>query len=210
LYQLFKEFGSIEAVSLVGDKGNAALITFTELGPAKQAVDAYAASTEYRVTLPADEAAEGKKRAAIFTHIYADAAGSGAQRGPEIIGVSQGGSNTESDLMRQMRRAVEREQLIRALGKDELHAGVDSDAAFSQMNAGAGTTAAFATVAVAATTSSGTGAVSAASATATASTTATATTSTNLAAKEADILQRMMEAAKLKKMKQQETAAKSS
>lgn len=199
LYQLFKDFGSIEAVTLVGDKGNAALITFTEHGPAIQAVDAYAASTEYRVTLPADEAAEGKKRAAIFTHVYADSAA--MHKGPEIIGASKANSNNESDLMQQMRRAVEREHLIRALGEEELRKADNTHATANQTNAGTGVTKAFATTTATTATTTSSGATGAASGAGAAGSTA------SLAVKEADVLQRMIEAAKMKKLKLQESTA---
>ena len=201
LYQLFKEFGSIETVTLVGEKGNAALITFTGYESAKQAVEAYVTSTEYRVTLPVDDAQAEKKRAAIFTHIYSEGSSSAAHKGPEIISMSNVPSNNESDLMRQMRRAVEREQLIRALGEEEKAKTNESSGTGKSMDN------------IHATGASGTGIAGTSSNVfpgTSSSTTASSSTSVetgNLAAKEADVLQRMMEAAKLKKQKAAAAAA---
>ena len=198
LYQLFKEFGSIETVTLVGEKGNAALITFTAYESAKQAVEAYVTSTEYRVTLPADDAQAEKKRAAIFTHIYSEGSSSTVHKGPEIISMSNVPSNNESDLMRQMRRAVEREQLIRALGEEEKTKSTESSGTVKKTDSSQ------------AAATSGMG-ISGTSSTIFFSTTTTMPSSSvetgNLAAKEADVLQRMMEAAKLKKQKSDAAAA---
>jgi curved DNA-binding protein CbpA len=113
LVQLFKVFGTIEVVSMVGDKGNGATILFTEETAARKAVIAYDASTEYRVTIPADESHDDHKRAAIFTHVYSSSGDT--SRGAEVFSTESGESNQESDLIRQMRRAVEREELIRSL-----------------------------------------------------------------------------------------------
>jgi curved DNA-binding protein CbpA len=113
LVQLFKVFGTIEVVLMVGDKGNGATILFTEEIAARNAVIAYDASTEYRVTIPADELHDDNKRAAIFTHVYASSGDT--SRGAEVFSTDSGESNQESDLIRQMRRAVEREELIRSL-----------------------------------------------------------------------------------------------
>jgi len=186
LYQLFKEHGAVESVVLVGDKGNAALVTFAEYASARRAVEAYAGSTEYRVTLPADEAQETKKRAAVFTHTYASADSASA---PEAAAAgSLGGGAGESDLMRQMRRAVEREQLLRALHEEVGSSGRSDRGAMPAAAPGPSSLHPHA-------------ALGGAAPPPPAASTAT------LAAKEADVLQRMMEAARLKKLKAQQAQA---
>lgn len=114
---LFKVFGSIEAVSLIGDKGNAATILFTEEKSARNAVANYDASSEYRVTLPSDEIQDNKKRAAIFTHVYSSSSSTKSQ-GDELLSSKFQDNSQESDLLRQMRRAVERDELIRSLDSE--------------------------------------------------------------------------------------------
>ena len=159
-------------------------------------MDAYSASTEYRVTLPADDAQAEKKRAAIFTHIYSEGTTSTTHKGPEIISMSNVPPNNESDLMRQMRRAVEREQLIRALGEEGKTKTTESNDTIKKTDSIPGTG------------TNGTG-ISFSSATTTSTTmhSSSSVETGNLAAKEADVLQRMMEAAKLKKQKAAEAAA---
>lgn len=115
---LFKTFGDIEQVTMIGDKGNAATILFSRELSAASAVAEYAASTEYRVTIPFNDTQDGKKRAAIFTHAYSSSAAE-PYRGAEIFSTKESDSTQESDLMRSMRRAVEREELIRSLNGEE-------------------------------------------------------------------------------------------
>ena len=117
---LFATFGDVEAVTMVGDKGNAATILFSNEAAASKAVASYAASTEYRVLIPSNDANSEKKRAAIFTHTYAshdtnvkptwDKASLSQERLSEVL---------ESDLSRQTRRSIEREDLIRSLNGEE-------------------------------------------------------------------------------------------
>lgn len=103
LYQLMKKFGSIEHVLIIPGKGNQAIISFTCEDSARAAVDAYATSDAMRVTLMTD--LEKKKRAAVFTHDYGQAAASS-------IPASTGGVH---DLAAEMRRVLEREDLLRSL-----------------------------------------------------------------------------------------------
>lgn len=95
LYKLFSCHGSIEDVVLVGEKGNAAIITFTTKASADSAVDKYATSEEYRVTLLGQGSATTK--AAIFTHQYT--------------------FDYQSDLKSQVQKAAEKEELLRRLAK---------------------------------------------------------------------------------------------
>ena len=113
---LFKIFGGIEAVTLIGDKGNSATILFSAESSAAMAVAEYAASSEYRVTIPFNDDKDSKKRAAIFTHAYSSGE---PYRGTEIFSAKEAEGSQESDLMRQMRRAVEREEIIRSLNGEE-------------------------------------------------------------------------------------------
>lgn len=117
---LFTTFGEVEAVTMTGDKGNAATILFSNEAAAAKAVACYAASTEYRVLIPSNDANSEKKRAAIFTHTYAThdthtkpiwdkASLSQESRSEEL----------ESELSRQTRRSIERENLIRSLNCEE-------------------------------------------------------------------------------------------
>lgn len=68
LYQLFKIFGAIEDITLSATKGTSANITFSSEGAASAAVDAYATSEDYRVSLVFAE--KTKQKATIFTHQY--------------------------------------------------------------------------------------------------------------------------------------------
>ena len=117
---LFKVFGNVEAVTMVGEKGNSATILFAEEISATSAVANYATSTEYRVTVPFKDAIDNKKRAAIFTHVYNNGSNTSAQpyRGAEIFSTSAKDISQESELMRQMARAVEREEIIRTLNHE--------------------------------------------------------------------------------------------
>ena len=112
---IFKCFGDIEAVTMIGDKGNSATILFSTELSATNAVTEYAASTEYRVTIPFKDTQDNKKKAAIFTHIYASSAPSQPYTAAELFSTSEKDHSQESDLMRQMRRTVEREEIIRSL-----------------------------------------------------------------------------------------------
>lgn len=66
IYQLFKQFGSIEEVVLCEGSGNSAIITFSHKGAAMNAMDAYCTSSDYRLTMLENS----KAKATIFTHVY--------------------------------------------------------------------------------------------------------------------------------------------
>lgn len=94
LYKLFSCHGTIEDVVLVGDKGNAAIITFTTKLAADSAVEKYASSDEYRVTILGQPCT---MKAAIFTHQYTH--------------------DYQTDLKSQMQKATEKEELLRRIAK---------------------------------------------------------------------------------------------
>ena len=68
LYQLFKVFGQIEDVTLTGDKGNSALLTFSTEESARKALESYATAEDMRVTLVSD--GRDKKPSTVFSHMY--------------------------------------------------------------------------------------------------------------------------------------------
>jgi curved DNA-binding protein CbpA len=117
---LFATFGDVEAVTMIGDKGNAATILFSNEAAAAKAVASYAASTEYKVVIPSNDVNLEKKRAAIFTHTYASH-DTHAKPMWDKASLSQEQRNeaVESELSRQTRRAIEREDLIRSLSREE-------------------------------------------------------------------------------------------
>ena len=196
---LFKKFGDVEGVTLTGDKGNSATLLFSNEESANSAVAEYAASTEYRVTIPAKDALNNKKRADIFTHVYStSSAALKTYTGAELFGDAQN-KDQDSDLMKQIRRAVERDELIRKLqGKPSAAESLNpSSNRFSFVNNVAGTNPSNIEVTFPE--------ASEASKKALFTSTET-TTAPSLATKEADVLKRMMEAALLKKKKKAEAA----
>jgi hypothetical protein len=68
LYFLFKEFGPIEEVKLSDSKGNSAYIRFSTHNAAVSAVDKFADSHDFRISL--SSGGTTKKKAAIFTHKF--------------------------------------------------------------------------------------------------------------------------------------------
>ena len=196
---LFKKFGDVEAVTLTGDKGNSATLLFSNEESANSAVAEYAASTEYRVTIPAKDALNNKKRADIFTHVYStSSAAPKAYTGAELFGDAQN-KDQDSDLMKQIRRAVERDELIRKLqGEPSAAESLNpSSNAFLFVNNVAGTNPSNIEVNFPQTSEASKKAPF---------TSMETTTAPSLATKEADVLKRMMEAALLKKKKKAEAA----
>ena len=197
LAQLFKKFGEVESVTMLGDKGNSAAVLFSDETSASNAVSEYAASTEYRVTIPAKDLQDNKKRAAIFTHVYATSNTSSQQHTEaELFTPDEQSKTQESELQKQMRRAVEREELIRSLSKEESTQnpnfsttdGRRQNDEFSDVNP---SNTSFRTSQPAATVSS----------VKEPSSCAEAACAPSLASKEADVLKRMMQAAMLRKAK---------
>jgi curved DNA-binding protein CbpA len=201
LAQLFKKFGDVEAVMMLGDKGNSAAVLFSNESSASNAVNEYAASTEYRVTNTAKDLQDNKKRAAIYTHVYSTSSTASQQHTEaELFTPDQQFNMQESELQKQMRRAVEREEIIRSLSREESTqipntssaANYQQNNEFSNINP---SNTSFRTAQPAVTFSSAKDS----------STCAEAACAPSLADKEADVLKRMMQAAMLRKAKSANT-----
>mmetsp|Transcript_14099 Transcript_14099/g.30920 ORF Transcript_14099/g.30920 Transcript_14099/m.30920 type:complete len:367 (+) Transcript_14099:75-1175(+) len=167
LYQLFKPFGSLEDTALLGSKGTSGLITFTDAASAQAAVDFYRDSEELRVSLLSDE------EKSVF-----------APR-PQ-----------QSELSKDIRRAVEKNNLLDILGKFKKPFGE----AAGQEGAGAGVGQA------------GLGAEAGAGAESRTDTDKVfgkaGVSASALASKETDVLGQMMEAARRRKQQQAEAKQK--
>ena len=197
---LFKKFGDVEVVNIIGDKGNSATLLFSNEESASSAVSEYAASTEYRVSIPAKDAVNSKRKADIFTHVYTtNSAAPKVYTGAELFGDAQN-NGQESDLMKQIKRAVERDELIRKLQGEPSAAeqlnSTNSGILFPNNVAGANPSNIEANIPQTSDSSKKSPLTSVQSVTA-----------PSLATKEADVLKRMMEAALLKKKKKAEAAA---
>ena len=117
LAQLFRQFGHIEQVSILPGKGASAVITFSEPSSAPAAVEAYALSKTFRVSIYGEP-----KKASIFTHVYSK------DELPRRSATAQSSHfsdniHVESDLMREVRRTMEKEALRKQLEEEELGGG---------------------------------------------------------------------------------------
>jgi curved DNA-binding protein CbpA len=116
LFQLFKEYGEIGDIKFIGSKGDAAQISFLNTNGdndgANKAILAYVNSSKFRVTI-IDEMS--KKVPSIFTHKYGDSSNNSNPVQEGSFPNSSSAGNGESDLLREMKRAVEREQLLQQL-----------------------------------------------------------------------------------------------
>lgn len=113
---LFRSFGDIEDVTMsVGGKANSAIITFASPIAAQAAVNHYLDSSSFKVSLLTNE----PKKSSIFTHTYQNTSTNVfSQSSREFSSHSNDRSspgNMESDLMREVRRAVERDELIKQM-----------------------------------------------------------------------------------------------
>lgn len=127
LYGLFKQFGQIEDVRLVEGKANSAIITFVAPASANAAVDAHAASEDWRVSLVGEK--KPPQRASIFTHNYRSGSGDQPQAATtttahDLPGVGakvdkRQHSAFESSVLEQMRLASERQRMLSAEMKDD-------------------------------------------------------------------------------------------
>ena len=98
LYKLFSKYGPIEDVVLTGEKGNAAIITFSNQADSVKAVDEFAASEVMRVS-HLNKAMNPRKTPSVYSHNY-------------------GAANhmyESSDLYRLMKTAEEKEDLVRRM-----------------------------------------------------------------------------------------------
>jgi curved DNA-binding protein CbpA len=119
LCSLFRVFGSIEDVTMAaGGKTNTAIITFATHSAAQNAVNHYLESQTFKVTLLTNEA----KKPSIFTHTYQNTATGSTGTASSFVSANQSSSNgkMESDLMREVRRAVERDELIKQMAASNL------------------------------------------------------------------------------------------
>ena len=117
LYQLLKQYGTIESIKLDTNKGTSAIIIFTSYTSAEACVYAYEGSSEYRVTLlttPDSGNKKSGKTASVFTHTYTTSSTSASTladgKGTPVYPLP---ASVLSDvaLLDMMRRASEREKL---------------------------------------------------------------------------------------------------
>jgi len=194
LYKLFKQFGSVEDAVLVGSKGTSGLITFTEADSARKAVEHFKHSEDYRVSLLEPEASSANK---------------------STFSAYESSKAQQSELSKDIRRAMEKNNLLDILHKFKrpTTSAVDDGAdGVLPDNAGMDATDAAASAAGVHTADDSTGSkpstaapsLSLNSRVPTGSNTMNASA---LASKESDVLLKMMEAARRKKLQSQETAA---
>lgn len=103
LYRMFKVFGDLDDVSLVGTKGTSAIVTFKSQEAARAAVAAYADSSDYRVTLTDDRP---KTKASVFSFDY---------------NRSDGTSSAAREIIEEARRAAEKEKINKSKFDDEFN-----------------------------------------------------------------------------------------
>jgi curved DNA-binding protein CbpA len=136
LMQAFREFGGIEAITINAEKGTSAVIIFSDEASAQKAVDAHADATMFKVSR-LDE----PKRADIFTHVYANAdtavptvfrADGSIKTGPGHDGAAASKVPEDSILLSHMRRAVEKEELMRTLQQQQQQPSDSAPAAPSE------------------------------------------------------------------------------
>ena len=105
LTSIMEDFGEVEAVELLGSKGNAALLTFANVPSCKQCVDAYRTSETMRATFVGRRKTDYTARGGNF-------------REPRPISMSTR-QDTENLEERNLRQAAERERLMRQMELDE-------------------------------------------------------------------------------------------
>lgn len=108
LASLFREFGPIDDISILPGKGASAVITFSSPNSAAAAVKAFEKSTTFRVSVYGEP-----KKASIFTHVYAPS--HSTNQNPHF----SNNSTVESDLMKEVKRTMEREALLQELLDEE-------------------------------------------------------------------------------------------
>jgi hypothetical protein len=107
LMNLFQPFGSVEDVSLIGSKGTSALVTFTSPADANKAVEHFRFSDDYRVSF--------------FSS--ADGGGDGDELGAAGASSSSGSG---SDLAGDIRRALEKKNLMNIINMHKQRTNGDS------------------------------------------------------------------------------------
>lgn len=111
LYQIFKRFGDIESVSLHGDKGTSALISFVHVSSASKAIREYESSNLFRVT---EYGANKKSTPSIFTHQYS------SHREGAFNSTKSGAFKDPTTEKSEIQRQIERERLLRELEREEM------------------------------------------------------------------------------------------
>ena len=106
LVNVFKTYGHIEFVQLGGSKGSSAVLVFSDANSVQKAIEGMDDSVVYKVSRIDDP-----KQPAIFSHRY-------ATKVPTADGYSNNSDPT--GLMSHVRRAVEREELLRSMSKEHL------------------------------------------------------------------------------------------
>jgi curved DNA-binding protein CbpA len=119
LCAMFRTFGHIEDATLLHGKGNTAILTFSTHAAALAAVNAYEGSSSLQVSLIG-----ATKKASVFTHVY-DAGSS--SRGRSVFVSQEQQAQREggavSELMKEARRAVERDELLKQMMCEEAKQG---------------------------------------------------------------------------------------
>lgn len=181
LYQLFKVFGSIEECVLTGSKGTSGSVRFTDAASAAKAFDFYKNSDDYRVSWQSDPLGGG-----------------GVSAGAAAFEASKA---KQSELSSDIKRAVEKNNLLNIIGKlrrpqsepnlqDSRSNSTDSADAAARVH-GSGSS----------------GNLAEPRNTNTSGGLAHSSSAANLASKESDVLQKMMEMARKKKLAQAQAAA---
>jgi DnaJ family protein C protein 17 len=126
LYQLLKVYGSIEDITLSDTHGTSAVVTYSDVESAQRAVRAFDISIDFRVSLIEAKRLKSVK-ADVFTHVYGNST-------PLSDGNTTASTygNEESEMAREVRRAVERERLIQRMQVEEA-AGHQDDSATKAM-----------------------------------------------------------------------------
>ena len=223
LFQLFKVFGSIEDITIRDQTGSSAIITFSDGISADKAVRAYDLSSQYKVSKLAIKDNVNTK-ASVFSHQYSQSSSSSTNTttsragsaGSDFNGQGQGqGVGEESELLREMRRAVEREALLRAIEKEEnvgdMQAGSSASSNSSASSANSANSSSASSASSDVSTMSWNGhatliptATTAATTTVAASIVSDVTSAGALKHKENDVLQKLKEASLKRKQQQQQ------
>lgn len=133
LYDLFKIYGVVSNVSMVGNDGNAAIVTYTDMTSASKAIDAYSTSTDYRLILM-NNPLKSMKKSATSSFVYQKEGNvyTGGLSSNEILSkIKRGqwgdaitnnavnntviGSREDDELISTMKRALAREEMLRNL-----------------------------------------------------------------------------------------------
>jgi curved DNA-binding protein CbpA len=109
---VFREYGHIESVQFGGSKGTSAVLVFSSTASVQKAIEAMDESSVYKVSR-----VEGEK-STVFSHVYDNSTSSGSgSSGKSVNGGGTAGADLADDsgLMSHIRRAVERDQLLRSM-----------------------------------------------------------------------------------------------